>query len=219
MYESFHGSFPTFRKLEAPVSIYSSNSLSTYVLGTALEAGDIAVSPAMQIVWWLSPLTPTPKRVFLKKLSPGPLLLLNLASTLHWCPVAQSCLTLCDLMDCSPPGSSVHGILQTRILKGGCHSFSSRSSRTWVSHITGRCFTLWASREALKKLRWSRSIVSDSLWLHGLEPTRLFWSWDFPGNSIAVGCHFLLHPSEMGMANHFSIPPLEPHEQNEKAKR
>ena len=34
--------------------------------------------------------------------------------------VAQSCLTLCNLMDCSPPGSSVHGILQARIL--GCHS-------------------------------------------------------------------------------------------------
>ena len=30
--------------------------------------------------------------------------------------VAQWCLTLCDLMDCSPPGSSVHGILQARIL-------------------------------------------------------------------------------------------------------
>ena len=30
--------------------------------------------------------------------------------------VAQSCLTLCNPMDCSPPGSSVHGILQTRIL-------------------------------------------------------------------------------------------------------
>ena len=29
----------------------------------------------------------------------------------------QSCLTLCDPMDCSPPGSSVHGILQARILK------------------------------------------------------------------------------------------------------
>ena len=29
----------------------------------------------------------------------------------------QSCLTLCDPMDCSPPGSSVHGILQTRILE------------------------------------------------------------------------------------------------------
>ena len=31
--------------------------------------------------------------------------------------VAQSCLTLCDSMDCSPPGSSVHGILQARILE------------------------------------------------------------------------------------------------------
>ena len=31
--------------------------------------------------------------------------------------VAQSCLTLCGLLDCSPPGSSVHGILQLRILE------------------------------------------------------------------------------------------------------
>ena len=29
----------------------------------------------------------------------------------------QSCLTLCDPMDCSPPGSSVHGILQARVLE------------------------------------------------------------------------------------------------------
>ena len=39
--------------------------------------------------------------------------------------VAQLCLTLCDLIDCSPPGSlwdSVHGILQVRILEWGCHS-------------------------------------------------------------------------------------------------
>ena len=33
------------------------------------------------------------------------------------CSAAQSCLTLCDPMDCSPPGSSVHGILQARILE------------------------------------------------------------------------------------------------------
>ena len=32
--------------------------------------------------------------------------------------VAQSCLTLCDPMDCSPPGSSLHGILQARIWSG-----------------------------------------------------------------------------------------------------
>ena len=34
------------------------------------------------------------------------------------CFMAQSCLTLCDPMDCSPPGFSVHGILQARILEG-----------------------------------------------------------------------------------------------------
>ena len=43
------------------------------------------------------------------------------AGTVHACPVqcfvAQSCLSLCDPMDCSPPGSSVHGILQARILE------------------------------------------------------------------------------------------------------
>ena len=35
----------------------------------------------------------------------------------HVCAVAQSYLTLCDLMDCSPPSSSVHGIFQARILE------------------------------------------------------------------------------------------------------
>ena len=40
------------------------------------------------------------------------------------CLVAQSCPTLCDSMDCSPPGSSVHGILQARILECVAISFS-----------------------------------------------------------------------------------------------
>ena len=43
--------------------------------------------------------------------------------------VAQSCLTLCDPMDCSPPGSSVHGILQARILEWVAISFSRGSSQ------------------------------------------------------------------------------------------
>ena len=42
--------------------------------------------------------------------------------------VAQSCLTLCNPMDCSPPGSSVHGILQARILEWAAISFSRGSS-------------------------------------------------------------------------------------------
>ena len=60
--------------------------------------------------------------------------------------VAQSCPTLCDPMDCSPPGSSVHGIFQARILEWAAISFSRGSSqpRDWtqVSRITGRCFNL-----------------------------------------------------------------------------
>ena len=43
---------------------------------------------------------------------------------------AQSCLTLCDPMDCSLPGSSVHGILQARILEWVAGSFSGGSSRS-----------------------------------------------------------------------------------------
>ena len=38
--------------------------------------------------------------------------------------VAQSCLTLSNPMDCSPPGSSIHGILQTRVLEWGAIAFS-----------------------------------------------------------------------------------------------
>ena len=64
----------------------------------------------------------------------------------------QSCLTLCDPMDCSPPGSSIHGILQAKILEwvavpssSGC---SWPSDPTHMSLISGRFFTLWATREA-----------------------------------------------------------------------
>ena len=67
--------------------------------------------------------------------------------------VTQLCPILCDPMDCSPPGSSVHRIFQARILEWVSISFSRGSSwpgdQTWVSHIVGRCFTIWATREAL----------------------------------------------------------------------
>ena len=43
--------------------------------------------------------------------------------------VAQLCPTLCDTMDCSPPGSSVHGILQARILEWVAIPFSRLSSQ------------------------------------------------------------------------------------------
>ena len=65
---------------------------------------------------------------------------------------SQSCLTLCNLMDCGSPGSSVPGILQARILEWVAISVSTGSSRprdrTWVSHVADRFFTVWAPREA-----------------------------------------------------------------------
>ena len=66
--------------------------------------------------------------------------------------VAQCCPTLRNPMDCSPPGFSVHGIFQARILEWVAISFSRGSSWPWdqtqVSCIAGRRSTLWATREA-----------------------------------------------------------------------
>ena len=60
--------------------------------------------------------------------------------------VTQSHPTLCDPMDCSPPGSSVHGILQARKLEWVAISFSRGPSQprdqTQVSHIADRFFTV-----------------------------------------------------------------------------
>ena len=61
----------------------------------------------------------------------------------------------CNPMDCSPPGSSVHGILQARILKWVGIPFSRGSSwprdQTRVSCIAGRFFTIWVTREARRE--------------------------------------------------------------------
>ena len=66
--------------------------------------------------------------------------------------VAQSCSTLCNPMDCSLPGSAVHGILQARILEWVVVPFSRGSSQsrdqTQVSCFAGRFFTVWDTREA-----------------------------------------------------------------------
>ena len=66
--------------------------------------------------------------------------------------VVQLCPTLCNPMDCSPPGSSVYGILQARILEWVA-IFSSRGSswprdQTQVSCIAGKFLTIWVTREA-----------------------------------------------------------------------
>ena len=122
--------------------------------------------------------------------------ILNHMLQMVYAQLFQSCPTLCDPMDYSPPGSSVHGIFQARILKSVTISFSRGSSQpldqtgvSWVPHMG----------------RWNfyHSVVSDSLWPHGLQPARLLCPWDSSGKNTGVGCHVLLQWV-------FSDPGIEP---------
>ena len=81
---------------------------------------------------------------------------------------------LCDPVDCSPPGSSVHGILQARILEWVAISFSRGSfwlkDQTQVSCIAGRFFSIWAIQLGFCL---NRKVVPDQLGLTGLLPRNL----------------------------------------------
>ena len=82
--------------------------------------------------------------------------------------VVQSSPTLCNPRDCSLPGFSVCGIFQARVLEWVAISFSRGSSwpRDWtqVSHIAGRLFTIWATREAPTYAQYVFVIIDDEYW-------------------------------------------------------
>ena len=109
------------------------------------------------------------------------------------------CLTLCDPMDSSPPGSSVHGIFQAWILEWVAISFSRGSSwpRDWtqVSRIAGRCFTIWATREGPQFV--------NELYLIGSKKSSVQFS------SVAQSCQTLCDPmnrSTPGLPVHHQLP-------------
>ena len=85
----------------------------------------------------------------------------------------QSCPTLCDPIDGSPPGFPVTAL-----------GFSRQE------HWSGLPFP--SPMHESEKWKWSHSVVSDPQRLHGLQPSRLLHPWDFPGKSTGVGCHCLL---------------------------
>ena len=67
--------------------------------------------------------------------------------------VAQSCPTLSDPMDCSPPGSSIHGIFQARVLEWGAIAFSETVIEGWYgySHFQSWCILTSVSLPIFKK--------------------------------------------------------------------
>ena len=80
------------------------------------------------------------------------------------CLVTQSCLILCDPMDCGPPGSSIHGDSPGKNTGMGCHALSSRiyshsRDQIQVSRITSGFFTIWATRECVIKKNGTNELL------------------------------------------------------------
>ena len=75
--------------------------------------------------------------------------------------VAQSCPTLCDPMDCSPSGSSIHGTLQARVLEWGAIAFSENIDH-WDSEIFPRICDWWVPGSNLNWDLYNSQILNNS---------------------------------------------------------
>ena len=109
--------------------------------------------------------------------------------------VAQSYLTLCDLIDCGLPDSSVHGILRARILEWV--AIPSQGSNWGLLHCKHTVYHL-SHQGSQRGMRWlyesenvSHSVISNSLRPHGLQSSRLRCARNSPGKNTGVGCHSL----------------------------
>ena len=83
----------------------------------------------------------------------------------EWVLVVQSCLTFCNHMDWSLPGSSVHGILQARLLEwvaisfsNGCESWTRNKAECWRIDV----FQMWCWRKLLR-IHWTARISNQSI--------------------------------------------------------
>ena len=121
----------------------------------------------------------------------------------------QSCLTLCDPTDCSLPGSSVHGLLQARILEWVAIP-SSRGSpqprdQTWVSHTAGRLLSEppgkpWNVRMIIY---WWLCYFNAEAWLQVTEPWRMCWAFVWRGSFLE---NFLSFVSCFPLSHFFEFP-------------
>ena len=104
--------------------------------------------------------------------------------------ITQLCLILCDPVDCSPPGSNVHGIIQARLLEWVAIPFSGGSSwpRDWtqVFCVAGWFFAIWATTD----LAPSKKIVP--IYIPSNRGYMSFWSSIMPNTKL-----FKLQKSKM----------------------
>ena len=103
------------------------------------------------------------------------------------CSVAQLRPTLCEPMDCNPPGSSVHGISQVEVLEwvaiSSPRGSSQHKNQTCISCNGRQILYHWPTKESE-----SRSVVSNSL-----PPCELCSPWNSLGQNTGVGSLSLLH--------------------------
>ena len=138
---------------------------------------------------------------------------------MHACSVTQSCLTLRDPMDSSPPDSSVHGVLQARTTGVGCHALlqgifrispvsPALSGRFFTTEPLGKlCLHLKNILKMLAELysfKSSRKSVSLSFQL--LEATCILWSIDH--SSVLKASNTGPSPSHVAISLVLSLPPL-----------
>ena len=115
--------------------------------------------------------------------------------------VTQSHPSFCDTINCSLPGISAHGILQTKILEWISMPFSMGSSwskdSAQVSYIAGQSFTFWATREALqlkKKKSWNERNWKVNLLMRGKAVCRVEWDWQGAEEKLLIW-----HPFGLGI--------------------
>ena len=100
----------------------------------------------------------------------------------------QSCLTLCDPVDGSPPGSSVPGILQARILEWVAIFFSHACMLSHFSHVR-LCATLWtAAHQAPLSTGFSRQ----EYWSGLPFPSPYPWDWELALAPMLLALHLFL---------------------------
>ena len=123
----------------------------------------------------------------------------------------QSCLTLCNPVDCSLPGSSVHRIFQARILEGLAMPFSRGCSwfRDWTLFSLSPALAsgFFTTGTTFSSVLFSRLVVSDSLRPHGPQHARPPCPTPTPGvypnsSPLSRWCHPTISSSVVAFSSH-----------------